>query len=115
MFPNQFNVYLHDTPGRGLFAKSLRDFSSGCVRIEKPLELAEFLLKNDPSWSRQRIIETINAKAEKTVILPEAMPIHLLYWTGWADSAGVIHFRKDIYNRDSVLYQALAEESPKLE
>lgn len=114
MFPNQFNVYLHDTPSRGLFAKSSRDFSSGCIRIEKPLELVEYVLLNDPRWPADSIRNALNTRIEQTVRLPEPIPIHILYWTAWVDPDGTINFRKDIYGRDNVLLEALKEEPPKL-
>lgn len=106
MFPNRFNVYLHDTPARGLFARSARDFSSGCIRIERPIDLAEYLLRDDPRWSRDRILATIRAGSETTVRLPRAIPVHLLYWTAWVED-GTVHFRRDVYGRDAALAAAL--------
>lgn len=110
MFPNPFNVYLHDTPSRALFSKSLRTFSSGCIRIQKPIELARYLLRNDPEWTPERIEAAFLTETEQTVWLSEPTPVHLLYWTAWVTDAGTVHFRKDIYGRDSRLDQALAEE-----
>jgi murein L,D-transpeptidase YcbB/YkuD len=112
MFPNKFDVYLHDTPSRELFAKTVRTFSSGCIRIEKPIELAEYLLAGDPKWSRAAILAAIDKRVEQTVRLAEPMPIHLLYWTAWADEDGSIQFRNDIYGRDRLLEEALREEPP---
>jgi len=112
MFPNKFDVYLHDTPSRELFSKTVRTFSSGCIRIEKPIELAEYLLRKDPKWNRESILATIDKRIERTVLLPESIPIHLLYWTTWADEDGTVQFRNDIYGRDKLLYDALAEEPP---
>jgi murein L,D-transpeptidase YcbB/YkuD len=109
MFPNKFNVYLHDTPSRELFASTERTFSSGCIRIEKPLELAEYLLRDDPVWKREKIIATIEKNVEQTKSLPRPIPIHLLYLTAWSDNDGRIQFRNDIYLRDEPLYQALTE------
>jgi murein L,D-transpeptidase YcbB/YkuD len=110
MFPNKFNVYLHDTPSRGFFLKSRRDFSSGCIRIERPVELAEYLLREDPKWTKKEILATIESSKETTVKLPLAIPIHLLYWTAWADDYGMIHFRNDIYGRDKLVYEALLKK-----
>lgn len=112
MFPNKFNVYLHDTPSREHFSKSLRSFSSGCIRIEKPMDLAVYLLRSDPKWTLENIQKTIDENQEQTVIIPEPIDIHLLYWTSWVESDGVIHYRNDIYNRDERLRKALDEESP---
>ena len=112
MFPNQFNVYLHDTPARELFSRTVRTFSSGCIRLEKPLELAEYLLKGTPLGNRNAINEIVAKWQEKTVRLPEAVPIHLLYWTAWQTDEGTVHFRKDIYNRDTPLLNALLDLPP---
>jgi murein L,D-transpeptidase YcbB/YkuD len=112
MFPNKFDVYLHDTPSRELFSKTVRTFSSGCIRIEKPIELAEYLLQKDPQWNRESILDAIDKRIERTVLLPESIPIHLLYWTAWAEEDGTVQFRNDIYGRDKLLCDALAEEPP---
>jgi murein L,D-transpeptidase YcbB/YkuD len=112
MFPNKFNVYLHDTPSRELFAKAVRTFSSGCIRIEKPIELVEYLLQGDPKWTPEKIMAAIEKWVEQTVRLPEPMPIHLLYWTAWADEDGTTHFRNDIYARDKRLNEALSQKPP---
>nr|MBN2278241.1 L,D-transpeptidase family protein [candidate division Zixibacteria bacterium] len=113
MFPNKFNVYLHDTPARELFSKTIWSFSSGCIRIEKPMELAEYLLRGDLQWNREKLLAAIDMKVEKTIRVPEPVPIHLLYWTAWASPDGTINFRKDIYNRDAVLEEALTEHPPE--
>ncbi|MFH1375014.1 MAG: L,D-transpeptidase family protein [bacterium] len=115
MFPNQFNVYLHDTPAKGLFAKAKRDFSSGCIRIAKPLELTDYLLGHDSRWNRSRIETTLQQSAEETVRIPASIPIHILYWTAWVDEDGTVHFRQDIYDRDRPLWEALSEEPPEVE
>lgn len=112
MFPNKFNVYLHDTPSRELFQRAARGFSSGCIRIEKPIELAEYLLKGDPKWTRENILGAIEKGIEQTVSLPKLIPIHLLYWTAWVDDDGQMHFREDIYGRNALLDQALQEKAP---
>jgi len=102
-FPNQFSVYLHGTPAQGLFRKAQRDFSSGCVRIEKPIELASLLLENEPGWTRRRIINTVRTGKTQVVRLSEKIPVHLSYWTAWVDENGTTHFRDDIYGRDKSL------------
>jgi L,D-transpeptidase YcbB len=112
MLPNPSHVYLHDTPSRELFAKTERAFNSGCIRLEKPMELAEYLLGDDPQWSRQKILASSTKRTEQVVHLPTSIPVHLLYWTAWANEDGVVHFRKDIYDRDKVLDKALREFIP---
>ena len=114
MFPNKFNVYLHDTPARELFQKTERTFSSGCIRIERPIELAEYLLRGDPQWTREKILAAIDKRFEQTVRLPEPIDVHLLYWTTWVNDNGTIQFRKDIYGRDKTLLTALYEKPPVL-
>jgi murein L,D-transpeptidase YcbB/YkuD len=113
MFPNKFNVYLHDTPTRELFAKSVRTFSSGCIRIEKPIELAEYVLKGDPKWNREMLLAEIDKWSEQTVRLLEPIPVHILYWTSWVEAEGTVHFREDIYGRDHLLTSALDREPPE--
>ncbi|UCF84104.1 MAG: L,D-transpeptidase family protein [Desulfobacteraceae bacterium] len=112
MFPNKFSVYLHDTPAKELFKKPKRSFSSGCIRVEKPIELIAYLFRNDPNWTRQKIREVINSDKTQIVQIPEPIPVHLLYWTAWVDSEGRIHFRDDVYGRDKRLIRALSERPP---
>ena len=107
MFPNKFNVYLHDTPSRPLFGRTRRDFSHGCIRIQKPIELALYLLRKDSRWNREALLGALDEVVDRTVPLPEPIPIHLLYWTAWADENGTIEFRRDIYGRDAPLLEAL--------
>ena len=109
MFPNKHNVYLHDTPSRELFARAERGFSSGCIRIERPLELAVLLLGED--WDRAALEKAIATGTERTVPLPHPVPVHLLYWTAAADADGTVRFRSDIYDRDRLLDQALTAAS----
>ena len=115
MMPNRFAVYLHDTPNRKLFAKNYRSYSSGCIRLEKPLELAEYLLRDDPKWTYQNILRAIDSEENRIVRLKKAVPVHLLYWTAWVDPEGVVNFRKDIYKRDPRLDVALRERPPRIE
>ena len=107
LLPNRFDVYLHDTPSRSLFSKTVRDFSSGCIRIEKPIELAAYLLKSDPRWTREKIESAIAKGQELTVPLPQPIPVHLMYWTAWVDANGNVQFREDIYDRDPSLDEAI--------
>ncbi|MGZ9163395.1 MAG: L,D-transpeptidase family protein, partial [Candidatus Deferrimicrobiaceae bacterium] len=112
MFPNRFAVYLHDTPSAELFRISSRDFSHGCIRLEKAIGLAAYLLRNNPRWTRQKIEEAI-ARGEKVIIpLDEPIPVHILYWTAWVDDKGTVHFHEDVYERDNPLAMALKEPPP---
>ncbi|OGP60813.1 MAG: hypothetical protein A2V65_06455 [Deltaproteobacteria bacterium RBG_13_49_15] len=112
MFPNRFSVYLHHTPQRELFNRTVRTFSSGCIRIEKPLDLAAYVLGNDPQWSVEGIRKAIEAGDNRTIFLKHPIPVHLLYWTAWVDPDGVVNFWEDVYDRDIPLDQALKEKLP---
>jgi L,D-transpeptidase YcbB len=112
MLPNRFDVYLHDTPGRGLFARSSRAFSHGCIRVEKPVELAQHLLRDQAQWSRSALLAAIEQGNERVVRLRESVPVHLLYQTAWVDEGGVVHFGEDVYGRDAPLAQALESAPP---
>ncbi len=107
MFPNQFAVYLHDTPSRELFAQAARSFSSGCIRVQDAMGLAELLLERNPGWDHARIEAAIAAGETRTVFLQRRMPVRLLYRTADARADGTILFRDDIYNRDGPLLAAL--------
>lgn len=107
MFPNRFNVYLHDTPNREIFVSPERDVSSGCIRVEKPLELAEWLLAGSGRWDRGAIDRVVATGGETTVPLERPTPVHMLYWTAWTDGHGVVQFRRDLYDRDTSLGEAL--------
>jgi murein L,D-transpeptidase YcbB/YkuD len=109
MLPNPHHVYLHDTPARELFSKTERAYSSGCIRLESPMELADYLFGENPQWPRQKIVASKKRGTEQVVQLPTSIPVHLLYWTAWTEDNGVVHFRKDIYERDKVLDKALME------
>lgn len=112
IFPNKFNVYLHDTPSRELFDKTERALSSGCIRVHQPLTLAELLL-NDPSWNAERINALIKTNETKTVHLKEQPQVHLLYWTAWLQD-NIIQFRADVYERDGKVAAALAQGAPSV-
>lgn len=114
MMPNPYDVYLHDTPARELFDRRQRDFSHGCVRIEKPLEMAEYLLRNDPNWPPEEITRVLSEgeTREQTVKLPEPINVHVLYWTVWLGADDQIYFSQDIYDRDKALKAALNEPPP---
>jgi murein L,D-transpeptidase YcbB/YkuD len=110
MFPNQFDIYLHDTPADHLFAKAERDFSHGCIRLERPLDLAAYLLKDDPKWTPETIREAIATGERQTVSIPRPLPVHILYFTAWTNPDGTIEFRRDVYGADAKLEAALDKE-----
>jgi len=99
-FPNPESVYLHGTNQKELFAKQDRYFSSGCMRMQKPVDMAAFLLQDDPNWQRDHIDQVV--EAGKTVIVPlkTPMPVHVVYMTAWVDEDGILQFRKDMYRYD---------------
>lgn len=105
MFPNDHAVYLHDTPSRDLFTRDSRAFSSGCIRLEEPIELALDLLGS--SWNAQRIDRLIAAGRTETVFLERPIAIMLLYWTTEVDSEGRVHFLPDVYDRDAAVIAEL--------
>lgn len=107
MLPNRFDVYLHDTPSRQLFRKSVRTFSSGCIRLEKPVELAQHLLNGNRDWNEARLQEAIDSGKTRTLSLPAPIRVYLTYFTAWVDQDGVAQFRDDIYQRDARLEMAL--------
>lgn len=107
MFPNKFSVYLHDSPHRSLFQRVQRDFSSGCIRVEDALGLAEYLLQNDPQWPRSALQEALKSGQRQIVQLKNPVTVHLLYMTAWVNEQGTLQFRNDIYGRDDDLDKAL--------
>jgi L,D-transpeptidase YcbB len=102
MFPNTYNVYLHDTSDEVLFTRSSRAFSHGCVRVARPVDLAEHLLRNQTYWTRQRLLEVLNQGMQRRVQLSEPVPIHLIYQTAWMGTDDTVQFRNDIYGYDQI-------------
>jgi L,D-transpeptidase YcbB len=107
MFPNPYSVYLHDTPTKSLFDKDERTFSSGCIRVQKPLELAERVLNDPERWNGATIAEVLAAKTTKTVNLAKPVPVLILYWTAQPTADGLVLFRNDVYGRDPPTLAAL--------
>jgi L,D-transpeptidase YcbB len=101
MFPNQFNVYLHDTPADSLFARAARSFSHGCVRLEQPEALATYVLGDQPEWTPERIQEAMHGGQEKSVKLKAPLPVYLGYWTARTSADGILQFRGDLYGIDA--------------
>lgn len=108
MFPNEHSVYLHDTPSRALFDRTVRAFSSGCIRIDKPLDLAVLLLDDPKRWGRPQLEEAIATGRTQTVPVRRTVPVMLLYFTATAGPDGELQFRPDLYGRDGPIVSALA-------
>jgi murein L,D-transpeptidase YcbB/YkuD len=107
MFPNKYNVYMHDTPAKTLFSRASRGFSHGCIRLKEPMQLAQYLLRDQSGWDERSIVEAARQRTEKTVRLQRSWPVHVLYWTAWVGPDGSINFRDDVYGRDKELAQVL--------
>ena len=107
MFPNIHNVYLHDTPTRGLFSNRQRAFSSGCMRTQDPLDLAAWLLEETPDWNKNRIDATIAGGMETRINLARRVPVHVLYFTAVNEEFGGIRYLNDIYQRDDAVLAGL--------
>lgn len=106
IFPNRFSVYLHDTNHRDYFDKIDRSLSSGCVRVDNPLELTEYILNDGVNWNLEKITETLQNERTRFVKIQKEIDFHLLYWTAWSENKKLI-FRDDIYNLDASLYDKL--------
>lgn len=114
MFPNQFNVYLHDTPADSLFERAARSFSHGCVRVAEPVALAKYVLRDQPEWTDERIREAMQAGTEKHVKLKDPIPVFLGYWTARVHPDDTVQFRKDIYGVDGRLQTRLEDRLARL-
>ncbi len=111
MFPNDFSVYMHDTPARHLFQRDVRTFSHGCIRVSQPLAFARYLL-GQRGWSQSRIQQVIDEGTRTVVPLRQKLPVHVTYLTAWED--GRVHFRADVYGRDARLAGALFDATHSL-
>ncbi|ATL46811.1 murein L,D-transpeptidase [Chitinophaga caeni] len=107
LFPNEYNIYLHDTPSKHLFQETKRSFSHGCIRVSEPRRLAEYLLRHDSTWTDKKIDEAMNAKKEKYVVLKDKVPVFIGYFTAWVNHNGVLNFRNDVYGHDAQLAKQL--------
>lgn len=114
MFPNNLAIYLHDTPAGHLFQRSERNFSHGCIRVEKPVELASYLLEGSGNWPTEKIAEAMQQEEPEQVNLEKKLPVHLVYWTAWVDENGKLNFREDIYDHDQKQKNALELKEKKL-
>ena len=113
MLPNKFAVYLHDTPYKKQFRKPSRGFSHGCIRVEKAIDLATYVLGGESQQTRKEILEATKTLERQKIRLRIPIPVHVLYWTAWVDQDGLLNFRDDIYERDISLDYALRERPPR--
>jgi murein L,D-transpeptidase YcbB/YkuD len=107
LFPNSYNIYLHDTPAKSLFGETNRAFSHGCIRLGEPKKLAEFLLRNDSTWTSAKIEAAMNSGKEKYLTLPNPVPVFIGYFTSWIDSQGELNFRNDVYGHDAKMAEQM--------
>ncbi|MBT8473440.1 MAG: L,D-transpeptidase family protein, partial [Marinicaulis sp.] len=115
MFPNEYAVYLHDTPAQALFERTDRAFSHGCIRLDEPLEFAEWVFSRSSDWDYDKIEAVLAAETRETVPLETEIPVYVTYFTAWAGPDGDVYFLDDVYNRDSKLAAALKRAAPVLE
>jgi len=106
LFPNKHSIYMHDTPTKPLFAKSMRAYSHGCVRVQNPRHFAELLL----GWDQARLDAELASGRDQTVPLDRKVPVHLAYFTAWPDANGRIAYHQDVYSRDERLELALGAQ-----
>ena len=109
VFPNSYDIYMHDTPATEFFAKSRRDFSHGCIRLEKPADLAAWVLRDNPGWNPERIRAAMNGSATQQVNLTHPIPVLIVYVTVIVLEDGVVHFYDDIYGHDAALEKVSRE------
>ena len=107
LFPNSYSIYFHDTPSKSLFDEPKRAFSHGCIRLAEPQKLAEYLLRNDPSWNSEKISKAMHAGKEKYVTVKEDIPVIIGYFTAWVDRQGRLNLREDIYGHDKKMAERL--------
>jgi L,D-transpeptidase YcbB len=107
MFPNQYNIYLHDTPQKALFGKEVRAFSHGCIRLGRPFEFAYALLARQTDNPEEVFQTSLNNRAEHPLPLEEHVPVHLVYFTAFPDQKGKVEYRRDVYGRDARIFDAL--------
>jgi len=113
MCPNEYDVYLHDTPSTSLFASDARARSHGCVRVQKPMMLAERLLTDQPQALEDSLNAIFASGIRRRITLKRKMPVHLMYWTAWVDDHGVVQYRDDLYGIDDRIADAIASGRPR--
>jgi len=107
LFPNNYNIYFHDTPNRNLFSQNSRGLSHGCIRLGEPKKFAEYLLRDKPEWTSEAIDAAMHQDKEKWVNLDKTVPVFLVYFTAWVDATGSLNFRRDIYGHDEKMSEKL--------
>jgi murein L,D-transpeptidase YcbB/YkuD len=107
LFPNHFSIYLHDTPSDRLFFREKRAFSHGCVRVENPVGLAEYVLRDQVEWTTPRITNAMHAGREQGVKLTQPLPVHIGYWTAWVKPDGMVIYTDDPYKIDDAHARAI--------
>ncbi|MBC7933822.1 MAG: L,D-transpeptidase family protein [Rhizobacter sp.] len=110
LFPNNYNIYLHDTPSKYLFSETNRAFSHGCIRVQDPFWLAQYLLRKDSLWTAGKIAEIVTAGASFSIKIDPVVPVYIVYFTAWVDSKGQINFRNDVYDLDKKLALEIFEK-----
>ena len=114
MFPNPYNIYLHDTPAKDLFMKEVRDFSHGCIRLHEPFDFAYTLLDKQTDDPQNKFQNALKSGEETIILLSKSVPVHITYRTAFTKAGGGIEFRRDIYGRDQKIYDALVERGLEL-
>ena len=109
MFPNQYNIYLHDTPAKELFANEVRAYSHGCIRLADPIDFAHLLLARQSQDPKGLFQSELDSKQESSVSLDQKVPVHLVYFTAWPYARGQVGYRNDVYGRDALLFDALTD------
>jgi murein L,D-transpeptidase YcbB/YkuD len=114
LFPNSFNIYFHDTPHKELFKKTQRAYSHGCIRLADAVKLANYLLKDDPEWTPEKIQKAMDNGEEQYVKIKDPIPVLINYYTAWVDENGELQFRKDIYGHDKRTIKRLFSDEPAI-
>lgn len=109
MFPNKWNIYLHDTPSKSLFAREVRAFSHGCIRLGQPFDFAYALLQAQTDDPRGQFQKALDSGQEQAIKLDVHVPVHIVYFTAFPSAKGQMNYRRDVYGRDAMLYDALME------
>lgn len=107
LFPNSYNIYFHDTPSKSLFSQDKRAFSHGCIRLAEPVKMAQWLLRDQPQWTPEKINEAMHQSKEKWVTVKQPVPVFISYFTAWVDGDGLLHFRDDIYGHDKEMAEQM--------
>jgi murein L,D-transpeptidase YcbB/YkuD len=107
IFPNEHSIFLHDTPSRDLFVADERTFSSGCIRVEHPLDLAAVLLEGQDDWTSARIQQVVDGERTQTVFLKHPLPVLIVYWTVSVGVSRELHYARDVYTLDGAVLRAL--------